>query len=155
MLVPGLVDFGKCLVQSLLGGGQVGPQRLERPRLGGLLSLQLLAAFQHLQQGIFQTGLTALQAVELVLQISQLLGVRCTRSEQRPVPVATLTHRINLRLKTRHLAVQVLRRDSQGRHPVVGGVVLGLHLLVSRPLRQMGSPMRDPGQLSIQLRQFQ
>ncbi len=48
MLVPGLVDFEqKCLDQSLLGGGQVGPQRLERPRLGGLLSLQLSRRSQH------------------------------------------------------------------------------------------------------------
>ena len=35
MKLAGLLDFGECGVEGLLGAGQVGLQRLDRPLLGG------------------------------------------------------------------------------------------------------------------------
>ena len=70
-----MVDVGQHAVESLLCSGQIGLQRIDRRHLSSLLCLQLLAVFHHLQQRILQAGLTALQGLQLVLQVRQLLGV--------------------------------------------------------------------------------
>lgn len=105
MLLAGLVDFGERGIEGLPGAVQLGLQRLERPLLGVQPALQLLAALHHIQQGVFQAGLTAKQRLQLVLEVRELLGVRRTRLEQRSVAVFALPHRLDLRLESRYLNV--------------------------------------------------
>ena len=81
-MLAGLVDFGQCGIELLLGADQVGLQCLDCALLDSELGLQLLAALHHVQQRIFQAGLASHQCLQLVLQIRQLFSVGRTRLEQ-------------------------------------------------------------------------
>ncbi len=151
---PVVIDIGECCVESMLSGGQIGLQRLDDRLLRGLLVLQLLAMFHHLQQRILQAGLAALQGLQFVLQLRQLLGI-CHGLQQRAVPILALAHPVDLRLETRDLSVQVFQRDLQSPQPVAGGDLLGLDPLDLGTLGQVAGAVVHLGQLCVELGDFE
>ena len=71
-----LLDLGQHLIARMRGGVELTGQRLDAALLVGLLGLQLLAALHDLELRILQCRLTALQRLQFVLQLGELLGVR-------------------------------------------------------------------------------
>jgi len=149
-----VIDVGQRCVQGMLSGGQIVLQCVDGRLLRGLLCLQLLAAFHHLEQRILQAGLAALQGAQFVLQLRQLLGIR-HGLQQRPVPVLALAHRVDLRLEARHLSVQVLQRNLQGAQPIVDGDLLGLYPLAVGALGQVAGAVVHLPQLGVEFGNFE
>ncbi len=135
------------LVAGLLGSAQRILQVLDARQLTGLFALQLLATLHHLQQRVLQARLPALQRLQFVLQLFELLGPGAGRVQQGAVAVLALAHRVDFGLQFRHLRVDVLERQAHRGEPVVGLALFGSHLVESLFLGQVGDPV-------LQLRQF-